>query len=672
MEHLLFFNRDISWLSFNGRVLEEAAKENVPLLERINFLSIFSSNLDEFYRVRIPALLALNKIQKENSTVYDEAVDIINTQQKHFGDILNNSVIPALGRHNIFLLYKDPIPEKLLPEISAYFFTAVAGFMSPVLLEEGTTFFPANNQLYIAVAVRNKKLAEQLYLVNVPVSEVSRFHKIAQPEGDYIIFLEDIIILHLKQLFPEGEVNGAYPIKITRDAELELQDEYAEDLADKIEKQLAKRDFGFASRFLYTPGLPLRLQQTIIHLFNLHKASIVEGGLHHNLKDLSSIPVKDPALSYLAWPALQDNKLPGESLFDAVLKKDRVVHAPYQSYDTILRFFNEAAIDPSVEEIYTTMYRIAKDSRIAFALISAVKNGKKVSVLVELKARFDEANNIHWAKEMKAAGVKISYSSNALKVHAKIALVIRKNKKEPYIGLLATGNLNETTARFYTDHILLTAHQPMLAEMQKLFNFLAKRKKVDKEDAIDFKHLLVAQFNLQTKFIELIDREIDLAKQNLPATITIKMNNLEEEVLIKKLYEASGAGVKVKLIVRSICRLVPGIPGQSENIVIKRIVDRYLEHGRVFVFGNNGQPEIYMGSADWMNRNIYRRIEVCFPVYDEDVRKQLQHMLDLQWKDNVQAVYINEELNNMPVRDEETPVRSQEAIREYLKTLITE
>ncbi|MCP9749795.1 polyphosphate kinase 1 [Ferruginibacter sp. HRS2-29] len=672
MEDLLFFNRDISWLSFNGRVLGEAARENVPLLERINFLSIFSSNLDEFYRVRIPALLALNKIQKDNSSVYDEAVDIIDIQQKHFGGILIDSIIPSLRQHNIFLLYKDPVPEKLLPDVSNYFFTAIAGFMSPVLLEEGTAFFPANNQLYIAVTVRNKKQAEQLYLVNVPVNEVPRFYKATQPEGDYIIFLEDIIILHLQQLFPAAEINGAYPIKITRDAELELQDEYAEDLADKIEKQLAKRDFGFASRFLYSPGLPLRLQQTIIHLFNLHKASIVEGGLHHNLKDLSSIPVRNAELSYPPWPALQDNKLPGENLFDSILKKDRAVHAPYQSYDTILRFFNEAAIDPSVEEIYTTMYRIAKDSRIAFALISAVKNGKKVSVLVELKARFDEANNIHWAKEMKAAGVKISYSSNALKVHAKIALVIRKDKKEPYIGLLATGNLNETTARFYTDHILLTAHQPMLAEMQKLFSFLAKRKKVDKEDAIDFRHLLVAQFNLQSRFLELIDREINFAEQGLPAEIMIKMNNLEEEVMISKLYEASNAGVKINLVVRSICRLVPGIKGQSENIVIKRIVDRYLEHGRVFVFGNNGRPEVFMGSADWMNRNIYRRIEVCFPVYDENIREQLRHILDLQWRDNVQAVYINKELDNKPVMNEDAAVRSQEAIREYLRTLINE
>lgn len=661
-----FFNRDISWLSFNGRVLDEAAKETVPLLERINFLSIFSSNLDEFYRVRVPALLALNKINKEGGNVFDEATDIIDSQQQQFGNILNHSVIPALEKERIFLLYGREVPEKLLPEVSRYFFTQVAGLIQPVLLAEGTTFFPANNQLYIAVTVQSKKQDEQLYLVNVPVNNIPRFFKVAAPEGDYIIFLEEIICLHLGQLFPNASINGAFNIKVTRDAEFELLDEYGEDLAEKIEKQLVKRDFGFASRFLYAPGIPLRQLQNIIRLLGLNKASVVEGGRHHNLKNLSSIPVQRAALSYPPWPPVPDEHRADETLFASIEKKDRIVHAPYHSYDTVLRFFNEASIDPAVEEIYTTMYRIAKDSRIAHALISAVNNGKKVSVLVELKARFDEANNIRWAKEMKAAGIRIIYSNNALKVHAKIALVKRKHKKTPLLGLLATGNLNETTAKFYTDHILLTTFQPMLAEVEQLFVFLNKRKKAEKEDQLQFDHLLVAQFNLQSSFISLLSREIDFAKQGLPASVFIKMNNLEEEVLINKLYEASNAGVEIKLLVRSICRLVPGVPGQSENIIVRRIVDRYLEHGRVFIFGNNGQPVIYLGSADWMNRNIYRRIEVCFPVYDDAIKIQLRQILALQWQDNVQAVTIDKKLQNIPVKNDAPPLRSQEAIKDLL------
>ncbi|MBS1564493.1 MAG: polyphosphate kinase 1, partial [Bacteroidetes bacterium] len=404
----------------------------------------------------------------------------------------------------------------------------VAGFLQPKLLTKGIDFFPENNQLYMAVIVEQQPDTEKLYLVNIPVGNVPRFLKVPQTDADYYLFLEDIIKVHLGVLFPGATVKNAYNIKITRDAELDLQDEYSEDLAEKIEKQLSKRDFGYATRFLYEPGIPLRHLQTIVQLFNFQSASVVEGGRHHNLKDLASLPVHNAGLSYPAWPDLHPVYEPkSASLFDLVAAQDRMIHAPYQSYDTILRFFNEAAIDPGVEEVYTTLYRVASNSRIVHALISAARNGKKVSALVELKARFDEANNIRWAKEMKAAGIKIIYSNNALKVHAKIALVKRKHASAPYLGLLATGNLNETTAHFYTDHILLTANRPLLEEMESLFAFLAKRKKPDGADGLTFNNLLVAQFNLQQRFLELIDREMDQAAQGLPAAITIKLNNLE-------------------------------------------------------------------------------------------------------------------------------------------------
>ncbi|BAV07796.1 polyphosphate kinase [Filimonas lacunae] len=669
-----FFNRDISWLYFNERVLNEAASETVPLLERVKFLSIYSSNLDEFYRVRMPALRALEKVTKEKNTLpYEEAAALINRQQQQYGDILNNSIIPALQQYGYTFINNDALPESVAQNSTQWFYNQVAGFLQPVLLQMGRNdFFPENNQLYQLVVVQYENAAEQLYLVNIPVANVGRFYKASNGEGVYIIFVEDIIRHHLPHVFPGATIHGAWNIKITRDAELDLQDEYGEDLADKMEKQLVKRDYGFATRFLYPPDMPLRHLQYLVQLFNLNKASIVEGGRHHNLRDLDALPVSDKQLTYPSWaPAPDGMHLQNTTLLEAISERDRVIHAPYQSYDSILRFFNEAAMNPDVEEVYTTLYRVASNSRIAQALISAARNGKKVSVLVELKARFDEANNIRWAKKMKAAGVKILYSSNALKVHAKIALVKRKHATLPYLGLLATGNLNETTARFYTDHILLTAHQAMLAEMKQLFTFLTKRKKPEQEDAINFTHLLVAQFNLQRQFLALIDREIANAQQQLPAAITIKMNNLEEAVLIKKLYEASNAGVKITLIVRSICRLVPGIPGMSENITIKRIVDRYLEHGRVFIFHNNGTPEVYMGSADWMNRNIYRRIEVCFPVYDAAIQQQLQQIIALQTSDNVQAVWINSQLQNVPVTAEEPLIRSQEAIYQLLLNTTT-
>lgn len=667
MEAFRYFNRDISWLSFNERVLMEAANESVPLMERIRFLSIYSSNLDEFYRVRMP-YLQRNAMQDADNNAFLDAEATVNRQLDEFGRILGKSVIPALARLGFHFLYKEPISEQIAAFARHFFYTQIAGFLQPVYLNDKTSFFPENNQIYIVVVLELPGDKEKIALVNIPVPQLDRFVKIKQPDGEYIIFLEDLIRCNLSILFPDALDIKAFNIKVTRDAELDLLDEDGEDMAEQVEKQLSKRDFGLATRLLYEPGLSLRHLQYIVNVFDLKKASLVEGGRYHNLKDLSALPVASPAISYPTWPAaqhLQGFEEP-ETLFEALTRRDLMVHAPYQTYDTILRFFNEAAIDRSVQEIYTTMYRVAYDSKIAHALITAAKNGKKVTVLVELKARFDEANNIRWAKKMKSAGVKIIHSVTALKVHAKLALVKRKHATHSHLGLLATGNLNEGTARFYTDHILLTAHPAMLKEAELLFGFLSKKKKPEKIDAMRFEHLLVAQFNLQNRFIELIDREIENAKNGLSAGITIKLNNLEEDVLINKLYEASNAGITINLIVRSICRLVPGIPGQSENIRIKRIVDRYLEHGRVFIFHNNGQPEVFMGSADWMNRNIYRRIEVCFPIYHEDLKNQLIDILALQWDDTVQAVWIDEKLHNAPVTTLPGGVRSQEAIYQYL------
>lgn len=656
-----FFDRDLSWLSFNERVLAEAASETVPLLERVKFLSIYSSNLDEFYRVRMPELL----FHRQDEQTYERATMVIREQQQQYGRILKESVLPALRNAGYYLLYNEAMPEEVAGDAGNYFFTRVAAFLQLTKLSSDQPFFPENNQLYIAVIIQHPDEGEQLYLVNVPVGSLPRFYKVNAGDKDYVLFLEDIIKEHLPSLFAGLQVAGAFNIKITRDAALDMQDEYGDDLAERMEEVISQRDKGVASRLLYAPGLTLRHLYSIIQYLDIHEAATIEGGTYHNLKDFMELPVSDPALSYAPWPSIQHHT--GlTNLFKTVEARDLIIHTPYQSYDTVLRFFNEAAIDNKVQEIFTTLYRVASDSKIAHALISAAKNGKKVTVLVELKARFDEANNIRWAKKMKAAGVRILYSSNKLKVHAKIALVKRNHDKLPYLGLMATGNLNESTARFYTDHILMTAHQPMLTEMYALFQFLSKRKKPDAEDGISFRHLLVAQFNLQTSFMDLIDREITHAQKGWPAAITIKLNNLEEEVLIKKLYEASNAGVTIRLIVRSICRLVPGVPGQSEHITVKRIVDRYLEHGRVFLFHNNGDEEIYLGSADWMNRNIYRRIEVCFPVYDAQIRDELKCLLDLQLVDKVQAVGIDHELRNVPFNDPGDSKPSQEAIYRYL------
>nr|WP_121272354.1 polyphosphate kinase 1 [Pedobacter schmidteae] len=646
MEKAVFFNRDLSWLGFNERVLLEADKATVPLLERINFLAIYSSNLDEFYRVRIPVLMAVDEFsENDEDGNLARAKSEINRQLQKFGAIISTQILPELEKHHIYWIYNQPVSVDISDKVAQVFFTEVLAYIHPVCIDSGSIdFFAENNKLYQLVILQDKGGKERLELINVPSDVLPRLYAIKNGTAQYVVFLEDIIKNNISYLFPDDEIKGVFNFKITRDAELKIEDGSYEDISQALERQLETRDFGFATRLLCEPGIPLRQLYYIIYALKLQNAAVVEGGAYHNLKDLSDFPVSSSALSYSKWPPLAAITLTEkDTLFDRILKQDILVNVPYQSYDPVLRFFNEAANDRNVEEIYTTLYRVASNSRIVNALITAAKNGKKVIVLVELKARFDEANNIKWAKQMKAAGVQLIYSSLDLKVHAKVGLVKRqKNGVCDYLGLLATGNLNEGTARFYTDQILLTAHQPMLKELEALFGFLSKRKKAPAaEDMINFEHLIVAQFNLQQRFLELIQREITHAKSGLSCGITIKLNNLEEQTMISKLYEASQAGIKINLIVRGICCLIPGVDGLSENITVTRIVDRYLEHGRIFVFENNGQPEVFMGSADWMNRNIYSRIEVCFPVYDAQLKELIIKIINLQLNDNVQeSIYL--------------------------------
>jgi polyphosphate kinase len=624
----------------------------------------------------MPALMALERLHQKSPrkglppfTAVQEANQRIHLQQQLFGNILRG-IIPELKESiDAELVFNRSIPEPVQAAATDYFFTQVLAFLQPQYLSDRqASLFPENNKIYLAAIGSNKSKGQEVIIVNVPSDTLPRFHTIRHEQTQYILFLEDIIRYNLQLVMPQVTIEACYSFKVTRDAALDLADEYEGDLADKIEKQIAKRDFGFATRLLYGAGTPPECLQALINLFNLEKASIMEGGVYHNLKDLANLPIKNELLEYPRWPLLTHRmNNPRGSLLEEISQKDIILHAPYQSFSTVLRFFNEAALDPSVEEIYVTLYRIASDSRIATALISAARNGKKVVVFVELKARFDEANNLRWSRRLKDAGVKIIYSIPTLKVHAKVALVKRMiNNRPHHIALLATGNLNETTARFYTDHILLTAHIGMLAELEQLFVFLSERKKPLTPGLLPFAHLLIAQFNLLDRFLSLIDREIDNARNGLPAGIIIKLNNLEEKVLISKLYEASNAGVRIQMIVRSICCLIPGIPGMSENITIKRIVDRYLEHGRVFIFQNNNDPQLFMGSSDWMNRNIYRRIEVCFPVYNPVIKTEIMELINLQLKDNTQAVQLNSDLHNIPIPETEPAIRSQQAISELL------
>lgn len=646
----LFTDRDLSWLSFNERVLMEAQRPSVPLMERIRFLAIYSSNLDEFYRVRIPAITALHHLAAgekldDDTTPFLNIKERIAAQQRLYGSIIENDILPALKQVNVHLIYNEPIPEDIRDAVNDYFIHQVATYMRP--MKVGSECFPENNKIYFVAQVRRNN-KEQLFIINVPSDVLPRFLSVVRDGTRYVVVLDDIIRLNLPRIFSDGEVTACTAIKVNRNAELNVDDEYTGNLAAKIEEQLTHRDAGLATRLLYEPGLSDAVRKELSAKLEIDESSFVSGGRYHNLKDLSTFPLSDPALQYEPWPVSRVT-LKQPSLFDDIADRDILVHTPYNSYETVLRFFNEAVIDQSVTEIYVTLYRVASDSRVVNALIHAALNGKNVTVFVELKARFDEANNLKWSKRMKQAGVTIIESIPGLKVHAKVALVVRKNAKAERIGLIATGNFNESTARYYTDHVLLTAHAGMLGEAEDLFRFLKKRKLPGKSSKLTFRHLLVAQFNLQQRFLELIDREIQNARNGLNAYIKIKLNNIEDKVLISKLYEASMAGVKISLIVRGICCLTPGHETLSANIAAIRIVDRYLEHGRMFIFCNDSNPQVFIGSSDWMNRNVYRRIEVCCPVFDEALKRELIGIFDVQFSDTAQAVRIDADGGNSPI-----------------------
>jgi len=673
----LFFNRDLSWLSFNNRVLIEAAKEEVPLLERMKFMAIYSSNLDEFYRVRMPVIMALKKIKEKQildlphfgKSLYKKASSMIHKQQEYFGQLISQKIIPKLAEENVTLLYNQTIPALIRTAIADFFYNQLAAYIEIKYLKE-QPFFPENNRLYLAVYFQTVSgTASDIAVLNIPSNYTDRFFAVSQHDQQYVVFIDDIVKEMIPFIFKAKQIAGIYSFKVTRDAELELDDEYQGDIAQEIEKQIQKRDFGLATRLLYQADMPTYCLEMLVHAAQLKHANLMPGGNYHNLKDFSDFPIQLDKWRYpVKQPICYSPPANRPSLFSVIEEEDLLINTPYQSYDTVLRFFNEAVIDEQVAEIYTTIYRVANDSRILHALISAARNGKRVTVFVELKARFDEENNLKWAKKMEVSGIRIIYSIPKLKVHAKVALVKKKETTGDvsYRTLLATGNLNENTARFYTDHILLTANRSFAEELVDLFGFLTKRKMKEENDHISFQHLLVAQFNLLPQLLVLIDKEIENAHQGLPASIVLKLNNLEEETLILKLYEASRAGVSIKLIIRGICRLKPMMEGYSENIVVYRIIDRYLEHGRIYLFHNNGDPKVYLGSADWMDRNIYRRIEVCFPIYVDKLKQQLIEIVRLQLNDDLAAVQLDKKLNNIP-KEKVMNIRSQEAIYMLLK-----
>ncbi|MEM9934069.1 MAG: polyphosphate kinase 1, partial [Bacteroidota bacterium] len=654
VEETRYVNRDISWLSFNYRVLEEAKDPSLPLYERIKFLAIYSSNLDEFFRVRVASIRSLLKVKKKKrkklgltpEAILERIHVEVSRQQEEFGQIFREQILPELAENNIRLLLKTPDDEAQLTFVRDFFSRQIKPYMHPELLKKGKiTHFLRDHSIYLALELldKNKKDPNATYaILLVPTHHnIPRFTTLPLSEDKVhtIIFLEDIIRANLDQIFPGYEVAQCFSIKMSRDADLKIEDELGGTLVEKIKNNLLLRAVNDPSRFLYDPKMSPAMLRYLRKTLGLSKEDLVAGGQYHNFNDFFGFPnplkhVK-PELEVAPLPQLPHAGIDKfEKIMPAMAEGDKMLHFPYQTYDYVLRFLNEAAQDPDVKEIKTTQYRVASNSAIVNALISAALNGKEVTVFVEIKARFDEQSNLQSAENMKEAGVNVIYSNDPkIKVHAKVALVRRmeEGKLKGY-AFLSTGNFNEKTARIYADHGLLTADQRITDELNQIFTYFNNPDKPKSE--IKFSHLLVAQFNMKTRFKQLISREIREVKAGKKGYILIKLNNLEERSMIDKLYEASQAGVKIDMVVRGICCLRPGVEGLSENITITRIVDRYLEHARIFHFHNGGQSEMYIGSADWMSRNLNHRVEVVFPIYHQEAREQIMQIVKYQLEDN--------------------------------------
>lgn len=653
------FDRDLSWLSFNYRVLLEAMDKTVPILERLRFIAIYSSNLDEFFRVRVANIRNIQQIDKKkiNKRVdfnADELLGKIHSEVSHqlneYGEIMEDVIQNLRNKNHIICTHTDQIPKELLPELLHYFKTKVSAFLQPISLDIPENLFLDNRAIYLVLNAKTNNV----FVLKIPSNNLGRFSKHHLDGKTYYIFLDDVIRLHLDILFPGLEINQAYSIKLNKDADLQIDDEFEGNLVRKIEKQIQKRNLGVPSRFLFDVAMNNELLSKLTSKLDLSPEDIVTGGRYHNLDDFFQIQINEAEFTYeKRKPISVDAFDNSRSILKCIEVKDHLLHFPYHSYDYVLQFFNEASVDSEVTEINVTFYRMAKDSLIAESLISAASNGKKVAVFMEVKARFDEKNNLEWARKMRAAGVKIIYSLPGLKVHAKVALV---KKQDKMYGFFGTGNLNEKTSEIYCDHGLFTMNETMTTELSNLFQHL-----LTKYTPPPFEHLIVSQFGAYEVFKKKIEREIKQAKAGNEARIIVKVNNLQERVLINKLYEASQKGVDVKLIVRSICCLIP-----NENLKIKRIVDRNLEHGRVFYFHNNGEQEIYLGSADWMDRNLHRRIEVCFPITNDQMKQEMLSILKFQWQDDIKGVWLSPQMKNKRPK-KEFGIRSQSATYEFLR-----
>lgn len=673
-----YVERDLSWMYFNHRILQEATKTHVPLLERLSFLGIYSNNLDEFFRVRMATLSRIAECddktlrnEKERAKCLLKQINKLNNKFAKEYEQAINDVTDRLRDENIFLLKENELNEGQQQFVREFYFNKLSGYVSPLWLGQVRQLTDdADDNIYLAVKMLAEgKKSYDYALITLPVAECGRFVVLPQEDGkNYLMYLDDVVRYCLPMIF--GGLNylsfRAYAFKFTKDAEMEIDNDLRNGMLQKISKGVKSRKKGDALRVIYDAEMPKDLLKRVMNKLSLDKLdTILGGGRYHNHKDLMGFPDcgrKD--LKYPVWkPIIRPELNRGESLLRLIQKGDRFIHVPYHSFDYYIRVLQEAAISPQVKSIKTTLYRLAKDSKVIKALISAARNGKKVTVVIELLARFDEASNIGWSKKMQDAGVHVIFGVEGLKVHSKITHISMKNGND--IACISTGNFHEGNARMYTDFMLMTAARNVVKDVENVFEFIEKPY-----TPVKFKELLVSPNEMKNKFVRLINDEIRNRESGKPAYIRVKINHITDMTMVTKLYEASQAGVPIDLVVRGNCSLKTGIPGVSDNISINGIIDRYLEHSRIFIFCANGENKTFIGSADWMPRNLDNRVEVVTPVYDPAIKADLWKVVDFGLRDNMQGRIVDGTGDNKSwTGKDEGPFRSQEALYRSYKDM---
>ncbi|WP_337842201.1 polyphosphate kinase 1 [Rheinheimera sp.] len=685
----MHFPRELSWLSFNGRVLQEAEDERNPLIERLRFLGIYSNNMDEFFRVRVADVKRRILLKKYQSDEQEDAEQLLHDIQKivlKLGERFNkiyDDLQQELKKHNIELIDNYKLTESQASWVRTFYRQEVQRHISPIILSSDEVDLGKqleDNATYLMVEMTGAGKPEYA-IVQVPTDALSRFIELpvhlnkSKKRGRFrrqIILLDDIIVHCLTDLFAgffEFCEVQAFSLKLTRDAEYNISDTLDQSLIDKMSKGIKQRLKSEPVRLVYDAHMPDHMLKMLKKLLGYSSNdALIPGGKYRNFKDFIGFPnIGHASLEFPPMPALKSPQFEAHTTsFDAIRSGDILLHYPYHNFSYFTEWIRQASFDPKVSSIKMTMYRVAKHSRVIHSLIDAVRNGKQVTVVVELKARFDEENNIHWSRRMTEAGIQVVFGLQTLKTHSKLCLVSRQEKgklvKYAHIG---TGNFNEKTARIYTDMSLFTCHSDICDEVDQVFEFIQYSYK-----PYQFNHLIVSPTWSRPKLVELIEREIRYATSGRKAEILLKVNNLVDYQIVDLLYKASMAGVKIRIIVRGMCSLIPGVKGRSEHIQVISILDRYLEHARVYVFHNGGETDLYLSSADWMTRNLDQRVEVGVPIYDATIKQQILTTLDIQWHDNVKARMIDRDQSNHYVkRGNKRSIRSQQEIYDYFASL---